>query len=367
MLGYSFVTLALACIALAQSSIVIPYGNPYLYLNGRWDETDTSWWTGTGFKLVAKNLKEMTVYLGALTSQPASVGVSVNYGAWQTVNLTAGANAVPLDGLNSSPLSTNVIRVANEGWQNNNIQLEAVEINGDAVPEVYTPSPVNFQFIGDSLSAGQYCVQGVINAWNFVTAENFKAEHSIQAQPGVCLTDIECWGNIHGQSYEFFQAEDDGYYNDAKHNYTTPWNFARDLPATHVVIHIGANDASTQYNISEPSFLSTYETFVTELRVLYPTQPFFIFTPWGWPAPDGTVGYYYTSPSPYVQLIENRNALGDYNIFLVNTTGWVSWADVFPTNQHPTEEGHVKIAAQFSTWLTEWGLFPQTSWATPAV
>ncbi|EJU01759.1 hypothetical protein DACRYDRAFT_116218 [Dacryopinax primogenitus] len=117
----------------------------------------------------------------------------------------------------------------------------------------------------------------------------------------------------------------------------------------------------TTYNISEPSFLSTYETFVTELRVFYPTQPFFIFTPWGWPAADGTVSYYYTSPSPYAQLVQNRNDMGDYNIFLVNTTGWVSWADVFPTNQHPTEEGHVKVAAQFTTWLTEWGLSPLSS------
>lgn len=71
-------------------------------------------------------------------------------------------------------------------------------------------------------------------------------------------------------------------------------------------------------------------------------------------------------------------------MFLVNTTGWVTFADVFPeyvskifsgslvfgdannkycSNQHPNVAGHVKIAGLFQAWLENWGLKPQALWA----
>lgn len=223
----------------------------------------TSVRTGTGFKLVVGNLKTLTLNLGNLSTSPVTAfGVSVNYDAWQTVNLTAGANSIPLGVVPSttSSYSQTVVRIAGQGWQNNNLQLESVELNAGAEPKLYTPQSLNFQFIGDSLSAGQYCGQGVINAWTFVVSENFKAEHNVQAQVRVvrAKTNITNWDSagwmpdryrmlgqcaryvphthsgaqlisLPGLSYEFFKAEDTGYYNDAYHNYTTPW-FAKGIP-----------------------------------------------------------------------------------------------------------------------------------------
>ena len=43
--------------------------------------------------------------------------------------------------------------------------------------------------------------------------------------------------------------------------------------------------------------------------------------------------YILVLPGPIRQdvlLITSRHAIGDENVFLVNTTGWVSWEDVFP-------------------------------------
>ncbi len=73
-----------------------------------------------------------------------------------------------------------------------------------------------------------------------------------------------------------------------------------------------------------------------------------------------------------------RHLVGDKNTFLVNTTGWVAWEDVFPeyvlkhidlsrrstlhllcSNQHPNVPGHQKIAGLFERWLGEWGLQPE--------
>jgi hypothetical protein len=94
-----------------------------------------------------------------------------------------------------------------------------------------------------------------------------------------------------------------------------------------------------------------------------------------------------------------RHSQGDVNVFLVNTTNWVTFSDVsvvrlsaprffyecpplgFPgvsdvdtrcqgltraldRNQHPNPSGHQKIARLFARWLAEWGLEPAKTWAT---
>lgn len=53
---------------------------------------------GSGFKLHIESLSEMTLNLGPHTTSPlASIGVSVNYGEFTTVNVSEGSNIIPLD------------------------------------------------------------------------------------------------------------------------------------------------------------------------------------------------------------------------------------------------------------------------------
>ncbi|KAI0799750.1 SGNH hydrolase-type esterase domain-containing protein [Irpex lacteus] len=327
-----------------------------VFYHGRWDFQQGTWWAGSGLKLHADNLQSLSLRLGAHTTSPlASLGVSVNYGPYTTVNVSSGSNAIPL-GSNAS-----VVRIATEGWQNNRIQLESITTNQAPHLQPYTPSKIRLQVIGDSLSAGQYLPQGVVQAWPFLTAEALKAELNVNAQPGAALKDIPAWGNVHGVSFEFFRTEDTGYYYTTDHNFTTPWDFKRDdPPPTHIVIHIGANDASQ--NVTSSDFEQTYLNFIARLRTIYHTQPILVFTPWGWPAADGSIGYYYTDSYP--KIVQERHSLGDKNVFLVNTTGWIRWEDVFPDNTHPTVEGHQRVAGFFEEWLKKWGLKPQASWPT---
>ncbi|QRW25562.1 carbohydrate esterase family 2 protein [Rhizoctonia solani] len=91
-----------------------------------------------------------------------------------------------------------------------------------------------------------------------LTAQEFKAEHNINAQPGACLVDQLCWGNYHGISYQYFRTEDTGYYYSTDHNYTTPWDFVR-------------NDNA--YQISNEVFSNTLSKFIQDVRKLYPKQP----------------------------------------------------------------------------------------------
>jgi len=338
---------------------VIANDDPSIFFHGRWDASPGTWWTGSGFKLNAQHLTSLTLNLGPHTTAPlTSLGISFDYGNFSTFNVSEGANAIPLpDG------GARVVRINSEGWQNNRMNLLSLTTNAEAKLLPYTPSRLAFQFIGDSLSAGQYLPEGVDQAWPFLTGEHFKAEHNVNAQPGAALSDIVSYGNQHGVSFQFFRTEDTGYFDTTDHNFTTPWDFARDRPApTHVVIHIGANDSAQ--NVTAASFVSTYLAFVARLRTIYTHQPIFVFTPWGWPNADGTSNYYYNGS--YQAIVDARHAAGDKNVFLVDTTGWVVYADVFPANQHPNVPGHEKIAGLFATWLTEWGLRPEAAWATPA-
>ncbi|KAF9494762.1 SGNH hydrolase [Pleurotus eryngii] len=360
------VFLLLATLAVGVvSGLTIQSDDARIHYHGRWDDSPGTWWAGSGFKLHVKNATTMKIQLGPTTTTPfAAVGVSVDYEPFFTVNASAGWNDIPLPAAPTFKRSDkSVIRVNVEGWQNNRINLQTIVFNRGATLHPYKPSKLSFQFIGDSLSAGQYLPLGVDQAWPFLLGEQFKAEHTINAQPGATLTDIPSYGNVHGVSFQFFKTEDTGYVWTADHNYTTPWDFRRDRPSpTHVVIHIGANDVSQ--GVTPDQFVQEYLGFLKRLRTIYRTQPIFVFTPWGWPSADGNVWYYYDGK--YEEIVRKRIALGDSRIFLVNTTGWVTFDDVFADNQHPNVPGHAKIANLFSEWLENWGLRPERQWATPA-
>ncbi|KAF7335239.1 SGNH-hydro domain-containing protein [Mycena sanguinolenta] len=336
---------------MALEPVTIQNNDPLIYFHGRWDRSPGTWWAGSGLKLNVKNFESLTLNLGPHTTTPlTSVGVSFDYGEFITANISEGPNPIPIpESFNKSPGTDNtVVRINVEGWQNNRMNLESITLN----PECFVSSIYSFKsgvpihwrlsvsckllhamfstiFVQCSISRvqGQFLPKGVDQAWPFLVGETFKAEHVVNAQPGAALSDIVSFGNEHGVSYQFFRTEDTGYFYTTDHNFTTPWNFARDIPAaTHVVIHIGANDAAQ--NVTDAQFIQVYTDFVTRLRTIYQHQPIFVFTPWGWPNPDGTFGEYYVGD--YQKIVDLRHASGDENVFLVNTTGWVTYADVFP-------------------------------------
>ncbi|KAJ7724741.1 SGNH hydrolase-type esterase domain-containing protein [Mycena maculata] len=351
--------------AMIQNSVTIRNTDPLIYFTGRWDSSPGTWWASSGFKLNVKNFQSLALNLGPHTTTPfTSVGVSLDYGEFITVNISEGSNSIPIpDNFKTEEGATTVVRVNVEGWQNNRMNLESIILNQGASLVPYIPSELVFQFIGDSLSAGQYLPEGVNQAWPFLIGETFKAEHRINAQPGAALSDIVSYGNEHGVSCQFFRTEDTGYFYTTDHNFTTPWDFARDQPgATHLVIHIGANDASQ--NVTDAHFVQVYTDFIARLRTVYRVQPIFVFTPWGWPNPVGPPSQYYQGQ--YQKLVDLQHESGDENVFLVNTTGWVTYADVFPDNLHPTVPGHEHIASEFQAWLENWGLKPESRWAAPA-
>ncbi|KAG9095080.1 hypothetical protein FS749_011141 [Ceratobasidium sp. UAMH 11750] len=346
--------------ATTSRPVVLSANSTLIHKHGRWDTSPGTWWAGSGLKIVASNLSSFILNLGDITSQTTPVGLSIDYANFTTINVAPGENVIPIPPATSK--KDRVVRLQVQGYYNNRMQLESIVLNAGAIVKPYKPSPLRFQFIGDSLSAGYENPNGINDAWTFITAQNFKAEHNIQAQPGACLTDQLCYSNARGMSFEFFRTEDTGYYYTWDHNYTTPWDFSKDVTPTHVFIVIGANDNS--YSITPENFGKTLSEFITKLRTLYAKQDIFVFTPWGWPAWDGFSPFSTYYDGVYGSVVANKTAAGDKHIHLVNTTGWVGYDGVIPNDGHPNTIGQLQVASHLSTWLQKWGLKPVTSWAS---
>ncbi|CEL55072.1 GDSL-like lipase/acylhydrolase domain protein [Rhizoctonia solani AG-1 IB] len=360
MLKTSVAAALLATVVSAASPVVVLPDTKLLHKHGRWDATNGTWWPGSGFKLAASNLTSFNLNLGWTgTNWPSvAVSLSVDYEPFKQVNISGGVNSIPIPAAAAS--KTRVVRVNVQASTGTRMQLDRIELNEGAKLKEYKPSPLRFQFIGDSLSAGYLNPNGVNDCWTFLSSQEFKAEHNIMAQSGACLTDKECFSNIHGLSYQYFVTEDTSYRWDVNHNYTTPWDFKRDLAPTHIIIYIGANDSSN--NVAPADFTQELIKFTIRLRTLYPKQPFLVFTPWGWS--DGTSPFWPFYPGVYEDVVKNRTLSGDKNVFLVNTTGWLQQNGVIPGDGHPNPTGQKQIQAKFSEWLKAFGVKPRSKWET---
>jgi len=139
--------------------VVVRNNDPLIHFHGRWDASPGTWWTGSGFKLAVENLSSLTLNLGPHTTSPlASLGVSVNFEPFRTVNVSQGRNEISLSASTSEATSQHksefsVVRINVEGWQNNRMNLETIELNAGAKLIPYRPQSLAFQFIGDSLTA----------------------------------------------------------------------------------------------------------------------------------------------------------------------------------------------------------------------
>jgi hypothetical protein len=122
-------------------------------------------------------------------------------------------------------------------------------------------------------------------------------------------------------------------------NVTTPWNFrSYKAQPTHVFINLGTNDDYFHYNGTAfsdvRSFLEvwdicwrlfqTYITFLHNLRAVYPSQPIFIMSPWGYVSPAGVRPYYNAEDAAAIAGVH------DANVHLINGTGWIQYGDAFP-------------------------------------
>ena len=191
------------------------------------------------------------------------------------------------------------------------------------------------EIIGDSLSAGQYATYEGLASWSWGFAEGFgNAEFSITAYPGICLVDTDCWGNLRGQAYQWFQTSDTSYratqiYGDNPE----PWDFAAHPAADIVVINLGTNDNNTANNVTNEAYLSTYIDFVGQVHETWPNAQIILFSLWnGFSA----VGNTYAQGGAFISEIQE---VYDYYqpqgfIHYFNTTGIMQHNDIVSINRN---------------------------------
>ncbi|KAH7100957.1 SGNH hydrolase-type esterase domain-containing protein, partial [Auriculariales sp. MPI-PUGE-AT-0066] len=323
---------------------------------GRWDSLPSTWWPSSGFKV--RSRQTLTLNIGSTASNPPiQVGVRFgDSGEYTTLNLTAGANSLPLSTLVPTspkyPLTFDVVTQFEGG--ESRLELQSIVLDDAAKLAAYTNKKVVFEFIGDSLTAGYLTPRGSLDDYAFKVGEAFGAEHNQIAQSGICLVSLAagCWGNPLGMDQNYFKTQNSAYQY-INGNATTAWDFSKygkDTP-THIIIALGTNDQSN--NVTSAQFQSTYTTFLKNLRAVYKTQPIFAMSPWGYPYDGGVAPYWETETANAV------TASGDSNVYLMKGYGWLPYAANnvnYYADGHPTPTGHTLIANSMISWLKNWGL-----------
>ncbi|KAL5632298.1 hypothetical protein ACGC1H_000340 [Rhizoctonia solani] len=112
----------------SSKPVVITPTDPVLHKHGRWDSASGTWWAGSGFQFVVSDLTLLTLHLGNQTTTPLAVAaVRVDYGDFTAVNVIPGTNVIPIP--TGSKKDNRVVHINMEGWENNYMHLERIELN----------------------------------------------------------------------------------------------------------------------------------------------------------------------------------------------------------------------------------------------
>jgi hypothetical protein len=146
----------------SRATQVIQPSSPLIWYHGRWDDLPSSWWyvrpislqsawpnqlsprPGSGFKLAFSTAPtSLTINVGNSASSPP-ITVSTRFGdegQWVTLNLTAGANAIPLTSIGlvdtakaKYPLVFDVVTQLETG--NARLELKSIELDSVSVHQI---------------------------------------------------------------------------------------------------------------------------------------------------------------------------------------------------------------------------------------
>lgn len=134
------------------------------------------------------------------------------------------------------------LRVTNWAY---GVQISSISVRGGLSKLVKIPNYTRtMELIGDSLSAGQYATLEGISSYSWGLMYGLgNVEFSITAYPGICVTDTDCWGNLRGQTYQWFKTSDtSGRAVEIYGDDPPDWNFQAHPAADITVINLGTND-----------------------------------------------------------------------------------------------------------------------------
>ncbi|KAL0937345.1 GDSL-like lipase acylhydrolase [Colletotrichum truncatum] len=293
---------------------------------GRWDSKKISWWAAPGIKFGFTG-QTVAVTFGNQTISSTLVAYRIAGLDWMHTNVTAGATHLFVSpktaGIElTGPVSpvTFEMRVTNWGY---GVQIEKVHVAAGEKLIKIPDYPRRVEFIGDSLSAGMYNSYEALAGFAYgVGAGLGNTEYSITAQPGICVSDQNCWGNPRGQSHQWFYTSSTGgradevwggmccistpehqlglaYSNQSSalgtHFETPsgtaqltkacaddpePWNFCNNPAADLVVINLGTNDANAANNVSKETYVESYKRLIQGVHGKWPRAQVIVMQMW---------------------------------------------------------------------------------------
>ena len=249
---------------------------------GRWDSKYISWWSVPGLKFGFTGSK-VAISFGNYTDAGVLLAWRIDGQDWQFSNVTANSTYQFVNagttGANLTEKGTHQtfeMRVTNWAY---GVQLKGVHVDASANLVKLPLYDKTVEIIGDSLSAGQYATYEGISSWSWGFAEGLgNVEFSIEAYPGICLVDKQCYGNLHGQTYQFYKTSDtSGRAIEIWGDEPEEWDFPAHPAADLVVINIGTNDNNSANNVSAPQFQQSYIDLIGGIHHIWPETQIIIF------------------------------------------------------------------------------------------
>ena len=236
------------------------------------------------------------------------------------------------------------------------VQIDSVSVyGGDARLTAIPNYTRNIELIGDSLSAGQYqTLEGISSyAWGLLYGLG-NVEFSITAYPGICTRDANCYGNPHGQTYQWYKTSDVSYRAQQIYGDNPPnWDFSAHPAADITLINLGTNDNNTANNITTQQFVESYTELIQGVHRVWPNTQIICISLWNGFYQDGTTWKQGGAFIDEIPAIVNSFAPTDGGapfVHYFNTTGILQHNDIGPI-YHPTDVGAIKLASHLMQYI----------------
>lgn len=313
---------------------------------GRWDEQYISWWSAPGLQLGFTG-DRLAISFGNYTSAGVLVAYRFAGQDWLFSNVTANSTH---QFVSASTLGFNLttqaqrpqtfeLRVTNYAY---GVQIAGIHVAKHARLIKIPNFDRKIEVIGDSLSAGQYATYEGISSYSWGLGAGFgNVEFDITAYPGICLVDQNCWGNAHGQAYQWLRTSDTSARAVDIYGDDPPlWDFAAHQQSDIVVINLGTNDNNTHNNVTNEKYLSTYVDFVEQVHGKYPHAQIILISLWnGFTA----VGNTYQQGGAFIDEINQVYAHYKDTSFVhyFNTTGILQHNDIVSIDDQTVWYGRI--------------------------